>query len=170
MPAMAPAASPSAPLSAGTSQFDVLNENVGRLLLLSFRIFERAFQRHASDLGFDDIRMSHLPILRNVKWEGSRTTDIAEMTKLTKQTVGILTNELEAMRYIKRFPDPTDGRAKLVRFTKRGREFMEALPTAFRGAEKEIGGVIGEDNYRQLNSLLLDLVMSFEPAPVALNP
>lgn len=154
----------------GTEQFDLLRENVGRLLLLSFRLFERTFQRHATEQGFGEIRMSHLPILRNIKPDGSRTTEIAELTNLTKQAVGIVTNELEVMRYIKRFPDPMDGRAKLVRFTTKGLEFMDALPAILRGTEKEMGSGIGEDNYRDLNKLLVDLVMSFGPDQVVMTP
>jgi len=152
--------------AAGAEQFDLLTENVGRLLLLSFRLFERAFQRHAGDHGFGEIRMSHLPILRNIREEGSRTTEIAELSNLTKQAVGIVTNELEGMRYIKRFPDPMDGRAKLVRFTKKGLDFMAALPTILRDTEKEMGSGIGEENYRHLNQLLIDLVVSFGPDQV----
>lgn len=145
-------------------RFDVLNENLGRLLLLSFRIFERSFQNYAAEMGYDDIRMSHIPILRNMRWEGSRTTEIAELAKLTKQTVGLMANELEAMNYIRRFPDPTDGRAKLVRYTKRGRDFMRDFPQILRRAEGDISRVIGEEHFVHLNELLVEVVMSFDVA------
>ncbi len=137
----------------------VRNENIGRLLLLAFRIFESIMLKNFSAMGCQDLRMSHLPILRNIKAEGSRTTEIAEQTSLTKQAVGSLAHELEEMGYIRRFPDPTDGRAKLVRFSGHGMDFVHRLPEAIHNSEKEIAAIIGDKEFKTLRKALHHLIV-----------
>jgi DNA-binding MarR family transcriptional regulator len=58
--------------------------------------------------------ITHLPL------EGARLTDLSESAGLTKQAMGQLVDELEKLGYTERVSDPTDGRAKMVRFTKKG--------------------------------------------------
>ena len=41
---------------------------------------------------------------------------------MTKQSVGEVTSDLEQRGYVERVPDPSDGRAKIIRLTERGRE------------------------------------------------
>lgn len=156
--------------NAGQAPGYFLDENPGRLLLLGFRIFERALLRHMADQGFGDIRMSHLPIMRNIARGGSRTTEIAEMAKMTKQTAGTIAGELEAMRYVRRLPDPVDGRAKLLRFTPRGKDFMARFPAALGKAEADMVELIGRDDFGSLTTILRRLVRAGgddEPAAFA---
>ena len=41
---------------------------------------------------------------------------------MTKQSVGEVTSDLEQRGYVERVPDPSDGRAKIIRLTERGHE------------------------------------------------
>ena len=66
------------------------------------------------------IRASHTALMPHLDLEGTRLTTLAERLGVSKQAVGQLVSELEEMGVIKREPDPTDGRAKLVCFTERG--------------------------------------------------
>jgi len=147
-----------------------LDENVGRQLLLGFRIFERSLLRHIADQGFDDIRMSHLPIMRNIARGGLRTTEIADMAGMTKQTAGMLSTDLETMRYIKRVPDPSDGRAKLVRFTPRGKQFMADFPAALEKAEADMIALIGDQDFGMLTEILRKLIRGSGESPSAMAP
>jgi DNA-binding MarR family transcriptional regulator len=156
--------------SEATDRYD-LDENAGRLLLLGFRVFERALLRYTTEQGFGDIRMSHLPIMRGIRLGVTRTTQIAEMAKITKQTAGGLISELEAMRYIKRFSDPVDGRAKLVRFAERGRDFMAQFPAALKKAETDIMAIVGATDFEKLIRILVTLVASSgDDTPAAMPP
>jgi DNA-binding MarR family transcriptional regulator len=40
---------------------------------------------------------------------------------MTKQSVGEVASDLEQRGYVERVPDPSDGRAKIIRLTERGR-------------------------------------------------
>ena len=56
---------------------------------------------------------SHSAVFSHIKPEGSRLTDLARGANITPQAMGELVDELEAMDYVVRQPDPTDRRAKL---------------------------------------------------------
>jgi DNA-binding MarR family transcriptional regulator len=54
----------------------------------------------------------------------ARISDLAEREQLTQPGMTTLVNRLEQDRYAERVPDPTDGRATLVRLTEVGRAFI----------------------------------------------
>jgi DNA-binding MarR family transcriptional regulator len=43
---------------------------------------------------------------------------------MTKQAMGQIVDDLEQLGYVERIPDPEDGRAKIVRFTAAGLDFV----------------------------------------------
>jgi DNA-binding MarR family transcriptional regulator len=77
-------------------------------------------QLHAqlSDLGHGDIRDGHGCVFGFIDLDtGTRLTELAERSGLTKQAVGEAVTELERLGYLERLPDPKDGRAKLIKLT-----------------------------------------------------
>lgn len=137
-----------------------LDGNVVRLLWLGFRIAERRLLRLAAEEGFDDIRLPHFPILRGINEGFVRMTEIASSTGITKQTAGALGRELEVLGYIGRHPDPQDGRAKIVRFTSRGRAFMRSLPAMLRQTEGDLSDIVGPEELARLASALRTIIGS----------
>jgi DNA-binding MarR family transcriptional regulator len=93
-----------------------------RLLSLVMADFSEELYRRFAAAGFGDIRPGHGCVFGNIAPEGSRLTDMAEGARMTKQSVGEVTTDLERRGYLERFPDPTDGRVKIIRLTERGRE------------------------------------------------
>src|SRR3954454_22021018 len=61
-------------------------------------------------------------LLARIPEGGMRLTDLAHSAQVTKQTAGVLVDQLEAAGYVQRVPDPADARARLVRIAARGRE------------------------------------------------
>ena len=55
-------------------------------------------------------------------------------------------------------PDPTDGRARLVRLTDRGRAVNETVRRHLDGVEREWARRVGEERYAVARSVLADLV------------
>jgi DNA-binding MarR family transcriptional regulator len=60
-------------------------------------------------------------VFGNIDPEGTRLTELAARARMTKQSVGEVTSDLEQRGYVERVPDPSDGRAKIIRLTERGR-------------------------------------------------
>jgi DNA-binding MarR family transcriptional regulator len=92
-----------------------------RLLGTAFDAFCDELERRLADTEYDDIRISHGCVFGTIDPDGSRLTDLAERARMTKQSVGEVTSELERRGYLERVPDPSDGRAKIIRLTERGR-------------------------------------------------
>jgi DNA-binding MarR family transcriptional regulator len=60
-------------------------------------------------------------LVARIPEDGIRLTELAESAQVTKQTAGVLVDQLLAAGYVERVPDPTDGRARLVRIAPHGR-------------------------------------------------
>jgi DNA-binding MarR family transcriptional regulator len=70
------------------------------------------------------LRPAHQGVIVHLGSSGTRLTELARRAGSTKQAMGKLVDELEAIGYVERVPDPGDGRAKLVRFSPRGRALL----------------------------------------------
>ena len=104
--------------------------------------------------GFDDLHPAHLTVFQNIEAEGSRTTKLAAKAQMTKQSMGYLVDYLEAHGYVRREPDPEDGRAKLVRMTERGWQVMDAAFAIVDELEAEWAAELGEERFQQLRDAL----------------
>ena len=107
-----------------------------------------------AEQGFEDFRAAHGTIGQHLKDGGSRITELAELTQLTKPTVVYLVNDLEQLGYVERVPDPADGRAKLVRMTERGRQAQQAGREIVARIERDWSRLLGTRDYEQLKALL----------------
>jgi DNA-binding MarR family transcriptional regulator len=109
------------------------------------------------DLGYEEIRPSHGCVFGNMRPHGVRLTDIAERSRITKQSVGEIVSDLERLGYVERIPDPEDRRAKLVRLTARGEEVQDAARTTFAEIEAEWGERVGKKKVAALRAALEEL-------------
>lgn len=108
--------------------------------------------------GFDDIRPSHsVSVLRTVDPEGTRPGELARRAGVTPQAMAEFVRHLEARGYVERVPDPTDGRARLVRLTARGREASAAAHVVFTAIEDRWKRTLGARRYTQLKEMLGEL-------------
>ena len=101
---------------------------------------------------------SHSAVFSQIRPEGSRLTDLARGANITPQAMGELVDELEAMDYVIRRPDPTDRRAKLVVLTDKGRACIEAGRATIEGLEDQLNDILGERGHRTLRALLRKLL------------
>ena len=108
-------------------------------------------------LGYEEIRPSHGCVFGNMRPHGVRLTDIAERSRITKQSVGEIVTDLEGLGYVERIPDPEDRRAKLVRLTPRGQEVQDAALRTFAEIEAEWGERIGKKKVAALRAALEEL-------------
>lgn len=116
----------------------------------------RVYARMA-EVGLPDIRPAHSSLLRNIADAGSRVSDLAQRAQMTKQSMGYLADSLEAAGYVTQGPDPTDGRAKLVRLTDKGRAAGEAMVKLSAETEAEYAELIGEAQMIRLRGVLEQL-------------
>jgi DNA-binding MarR family transcriptional regulator len=87
--------------------------------------------------GYEDHTAAHHPVFENIDPDGTRLTVLARRTGMTHQAMGELVDYLERRGYLERRADPSDGRARLVHLTRKGRE-------AVRTAINEIAQIEAE--------------------------
>lgn len=118
----------------------------------------RHVERSFAAAGHPDLRPPHFPVLEYIDHErGSRITYLATHANITTQAMGELVTYLAERGYVERVPDPSDGRAKLVRLTERGREAYRFAVRTVGELEDAWSGYIGEGRMRELKLLLADL-------------
>ena len=94
-------------------------------------LFRRTSQLMVTELverlaaaGYPDISTAAHPVFENIDPDGTRLTELAARSDMTHQSMGELVATLEQRGYLERRPDPTDGRARLVCLTPKGRELV----------------------------------------------
>jgi DNA-binding MarR family transcriptional regulator len=131
---------------------------IGELLRNPNAARVRHVERGFAAAGHPEIRQPHLPIFEYIDRErGSRITYLAQHANVTIQAMGELVDYLQRHRYVERVPDPTDGRAKLVRLTGRGRELYALAVRLVTELEEQWAAQIGPAKMRQLKVLLAEL-------------
>src|ERR671912_2246152 len=88
---------------------------------------------------------------------GLRLTELAKRSHTTKQALRYTINQLEAAGYVERVPDPTDGRAKIIRLTRRGWELRRVGDEIMASIEHECVQQLGEEKMRQFEGLMKDV-------------
>lgn len=125
-----------------------------RLLDEAFEDFSEELAQRVEAAGFTDIRPGHGCVFGTIDPEGSRLTELAERARMTKQSVGEATSDLEQRGYVERVPDPVDGRAKIIRLTARGREAQAIGRRLIDEIEHEWAGRYGEERVAALRDAL----------------
>jgi DNA-binding MarR family transcriptional regulator len=110
--------------------------------------------------GYADIRPAHGCVFRFVRPEGTRLTEMAERSGLTKQAVGEVVDDLEARGYVTRAPDPSDGRAKLVLLTAKGQRAQRFARGVFAEIEARWAERFGADRVADMRALLTEIAAS----------
>lgn len=119
------------------------------------------FSRMAAE-GFDDVREGHGCVFGFIDLEhGSRLTDLAERAGLTKQAVGEAVAELERKGYLERVSDPQDGRAKIIKLTRRGVDAALTGRRLFKEIEDEWAERYGEERVVSLRQCAEEIAAGY---------
>jgi DNA-binding MarR family transcriptional regulator len=96
--------------------------------------------------GYADIREGYGCVFGFIDIDaGSRLTDLAERSGLTKQAVSEVIPELEALGYLTREADPRDRRAKIIKLTPKGRDACLTGRRLFAEIEAEWAEQFGDE-------------------------
>ena len=130
--------------------------NTGLLLFYPYRALESRVLAALAEAGFE-ITLAQARLLQRVAEEGSRLTDLAAQAQVTKQTAGELVDQLQRRGYVERVPDPSDGRARLVRLGARGRAAVALAAPVVAEVEAEWTAHLGPEDMAALRSALVRL-------------
>jgi DNA-binding MarR family transcriptional regulator len=111
-----------------------------------------------TQLGFAELRPAHGCVFGNIDENGgSRLTELADRSGLTKQSVGEAVADLEQRGFVERVPDPADGRAKIIQLTAHGREALNASQEIFADIDRRFADEVGDERYAEFRQTLLEL-------------
>jgi DNA-binding MarR family transcriptional regulator len=131
---------------------------IGQLLGGLLRGFRQDLYARAREAGYGDIREAHLQVFGVIDWAGTRLTDLAARANMTRPAMSELVDELQRAGYLERRPDPTDGRAKLIRPTRKGRQVLVQALRAVTDIERGYADAIGAERFESLAASLQALV------------
>jgi DNA-binding MarR family transcriptional regulator len=115
------------------------------------------FRRTLKEAGHPDIRQGHGCVFRFINEGGSRLTDLAESSGLSKQAVGEVVDDLETLGYVERAQDPQDGRAKVIRLTERGADAQRTALAIFADIERDWAERYGAERVATMRKLLEEI-------------
>ncbi len=127
---------------------------IGALLRLPAQAIHRRIVNELNAAGFTELRLPHMAVLQFPGPDGVRPSTLAERAGMSKQAMNQLLRSLEGLGYIARFDVPTEGRARVVRFTRRGRAAYAKIHDILREIEREWSAELGPSDFAQLKELL----------------
>jgi DNA-binding MarR family transcriptional regulator len=143
---------------------------VGALLMIPAQVLRRRVAAALAD-DFPDYRPNYDAVFQWLGPDGDRISELAERCGVSKQAMGETIDWLERHGYVERVPDPTDGRATLVRRTELGWRVNRVAREQVEATQAEWTRALGEVDFAELTRLLRRLVRLLDhPAGVAGHP
>ena len=127
------------------------------LMFIAARAAADRIFRAVHDAGFDDVTIAQSRLMMGVDPEGTRVSELAERAQVAKQTATALVDKLERAGYVERVPDPSDGRARLVRMTSRAEAALPVARSEEARIEAEWRTHLGAERMDQLRQALTAL-------------
>jgi DNA-binding MarR family transcriptional regulator len=137
---------------------------IGALLRLAWQAVRERIYEGVLEAGYTDLSRAQVFLLRWPPFEGLRPSEIATRNQLSRQAINDLLSDLEKGGYLERIPDPTDGRARIVRFTERGWSLTQVMREMSFTTEQEWMRALGEARFAEFRDTLGELVAYASPA------
>jgi hypothetical protein len=132
------------------------NVSLVRLLLQAARLVDRSAVELAREEAARSLRPAHARLIPYIGPDGTRLSDLAQCVGISKQAVGQLVDELEALGVVARVADPADGRARRVVF----RTGVTSLPSLapLQLIDDGLDEVLGEARMARIRQDLTEIV------------
>ena len=128
---------------------------IGALLRVPAQAIHRRIIKELNAAGFQELRLPHMAVFRFPGPDGARPGVLAEGAGMSKQAMNQLLRSLERLGYIARSDKPQEGRARIVRLTKKGHAAYAKIHEILREIEREWSAELGPARFRELKDLLL---------------
>jgi len=130
---------------------------IGALLRVPAQAIQRRIIAELNAAGFEDLRVPHMAVLQFPGPDGVRPGVLAERAGMSKQAMNQLLKSLERLGYLVRSDAPGEGRARIIRLTKRGRAVYAAMIDILRDVERDWSAELGAKRFAELKQLLFSV-------------
>ena len=127
---------------------------IGALLRVPAQAIQRRLIAELNAAGFDDLRVPHMAVLQFPGPDRVRPIALAARAGMSKQAMNQLLKSLEGLGYLVRSDVPDEGRARIVRVTRRGRAAYAKIHDILRDIERDWSAELGPTRFAELKELL----------------
>ena len=127
---------------------------IGALLRVPAQAIQRRIIKELNASGFEELRLAHMAVLQFPGPDGVRPGVLADRAGMSKQAINQLLRSLQSLGYIQRSDDPSEGRGRIIRFTKRGHAAYAKVYDILLDVEREWSNELGRKRFAQLKELL----------------
>lgn len=136
-----------------------MRSEFGQTLMLLTRDFQERLDADLKARGVQGIGARHRAVFLFLARNGaSRAVDLAQSAGIRPQSMMKIVHELEELDMVERRVDPDDSRAKLIDFTRQGRQFIRELSRSTETVWRQYVALLGENEalrtFNNLNRLL----------------
>jgi DNA-binding MarR family transcriptional regulator len=130
---------------------------IGGMMRMAQRWIMEQVYAHVQANGYDELGRFHIDMFRANIPDGLHPTEVAERLGITKQSVNQAIRDLEAGGYLTLEPDPTDGRARVIRLTAEGHRVHDLAYTIAMSAEQAISRQLGPRRFSEFKKALEEI-------------
>lgn len=134
------------------------------LLFMAHRAAEDEIFAAVAAAGHGGITRAQGRLLAGIDEGGTRVGLLAERARVAKQTAVSLVDHLVAAGYVQRVPDPSDGRARLVRLTAEGESVLPATRAGEESVESSWRDLLGDRRLGELRTSLEAILAESPPS------
>lgn len=131
---------------------------IGALLRMAWEELQAEIFSGLLAAGFEDFPQHLRPVMRYPPIDGMRPGGLAVQLGLSKQAANDILRDLERLGYVRLERDPSDGRARIVRYTERGWRFYDVGAQLSRDVGRRWAQEMGEDQYARFEAALRSIV------------
>jgi DNA-binding MarR family transcriptional regulator len=127
-----------------------------RGLLHAFYWMDESMQNHMEAAGVSAVSRSQSMIMSNIADGVTRPADLARRLGISRQAVQQLLADMQERKLIDLVPDPDDARAKIVRYSARGRNLGEISLRALDHIDAVLADRLGRKDLTELCRILVE--------------
>ena len=126
----------------------------GILLMLASQEFVIELREALARQGFEDQGRSDGYVFRALGAQPMTTSELADRLEISKQGAAQIVDDMERRGLVERHPDPSDGRARLLHLSDKGRAALTAARRFHQRFERKLVAEHGAEAVATLRTLL----------------
>jgi len=131
----------------------------GKILTYLKRQFDEWATERLCNEGYKTFKMVYMPVLMNIKVEGTNNNDLAKNARVTKQAMSKVAKELQELGYIKTKTDPKDKRSTIFTLTEKGKKLVIEARLAVEGLTNEYRELLGKEEFDNMVLMLEKIIV-----------
>jgi len=126
----------------------------GILLVLACQQFVRELHADVATRGHTELGRAYGAVFRALADGPLTVTELAARLEITKQGAGQIVDEMSERGYLRRRPDPHDGRVRMIELDERGRDALAAARRFHHRYERRLARRYGEEAVTTVREML----------------